>query len=138
MTSEFVVAVHALVYLHHRDETVASEELAGNVCTNPARVRKVMALLKKSGMVYTKEGKNGGYHIGRGAEEITLEQVSEALGVEMIKAPWQSGNIEMKCMIASGTAGVMDELTAELNELCRQRLAQLTIKDLENRILRKE
>ena len=46
MTSEFAIAVHALVYLNHKGETVSSEALAENICTNPARVRKVMAKLK--------------------------------------------------------------------------------------------
>lgn len=49
MTSEFAIAVHALVYLNHKGETVSSEALAENICTNPARVRKVMAKLKKAG-----------------------------------------------------------------------------------------
>ena len=39
MTSEFTVAIHGLVYLHHRGETASSEVLAQNICTNPARVR---------------------------------------------------------------------------------------------------
>lgn len=40
MTSEFNVAVHALVYLSHRGGTLSSEELAQNICTNAARVPK--------------------------------------------------------------------------------------------------
>ena len=60
MTSEFAIAVHALVYLNHKQETLASEELAKNVCTNPARIRKVMAKLKKKDLIATKEGQNGG------------------------------------------------------------------------------
>ena len=48
MTAEFTVAVHALVYLHHRGGWLSSEELAQNVCTNPARIRKIMAKLKKA------------------------------------------------------------------------------------------
>ena len=43
MTSEFAIAVHALVFLNHKGETLSSDALADNVCTNPARVRKVMA-----------------------------------------------------------------------------------------------
>ena len=31
MTSEFAIAVHALVYLNHKQETLASEELAKNI-----------------------------------------------------------------------------------------------------------
>ena len=47
MTSEFSVAVHALVFLNHKGTTYSSEGLAENICTNPARIRKVMAKLKK-------------------------------------------------------------------------------------------
>ena len=43
MTSEFTIAVHALVFLNHKGETLDSETLAENVCTNPVRIRKVMA-----------------------------------------------------------------------------------------------
>ena len=59
MTSEFAIAVHALVYLNHKGETVSSEALAENICTNPARVRKVMAKLKKAGLVATRRGSTG-------------------------------------------------------------------------------
>ena len=60
MTGEYAVAVHALVYLYHRGTTVSSEVLAKNICTNPARVRKVMAKLKRGGLVTTREGSEGG------------------------------------------------------------------------------
>ena len=36
MDSSFNVAVHALVYLHHKDCLLSSEALAENICTNPA------------------------------------------------------------------------------------------------------
>ena len=48
MTSEFGIAVHAMVFLHHKGDMVSSEVLAENICTNPARVRKVMAQLKRA------------------------------------------------------------------------------------------
>ena len=47
MNSDFIVAVHALVYLNHKADIVSSEALAKNICTNAARVRKVMAPLKR-------------------------------------------------------------------------------------------
>ena len=59
MNSEFSVAVHTLVFLNHMGTTLSSEELAKNVCTNPARIRKIMAKLKKAGLVDTKEGIDG-------------------------------------------------------------------------------
>ena len=65
MNSNFCVAVHGLIYLYFCQSTVSSEELAKHVCTNPARVRKVMLMLKKQGLVQTREGKDGGYRCGR-------------------------------------------------------------------------
>ncbi|MFR5902988.1 MAG: transcriptional regulator, partial [Neglectibacter timonensis] len=35
MTSEFTIAVHALVYLNHKAQLLSSEALAKNICTNP-------------------------------------------------------------------------------------------------------
>ena len=61
MNSDFIVAVHALVFLNHKQGVVSSEALAENVCTNAARVRKVMAPLKRAGLVETREGNEGGY-----------------------------------------------------------------------------
>ena len=61
MNSEFCIAVHGLVFLKLKKQCLSSEALAENICTNPARVRKVMAKLKKAGLVSTKEGSEGGY-----------------------------------------------------------------------------
>ena len=51
MDSSFNLAVHALVCLSHSGRSLSSEALAENICTNPTRVRRVMAGLKKAGMV---------------------------------------------------------------------------------------
>ena len=67
MTSEFGIAVHAMVFLHHKGDMVSSEVLAENICTNPARVRKVMAQLKRAGLVETHEGAVGGYRFAGSA-----------------------------------------------------------------------
>lgn len=48
MNSAFCVAVHALICLNRRQEQLSSEELARSICTNPARVRKIMAGLKRA------------------------------------------------------------------------------------------
>lgn len=134
MTSEFAIGVHALVYLSHKKDTLSSELLAENICTNPARVRKILSKLKKYGMVETREGLRGGYNLGRNPEDITLRQVSEAIQEEFIKASWKSGSTDMVCLVASGMAGIMDSIYGELNELCLKNLESITIKDIENQI----
>ncbi|MEF9939324.1 MAG: Rrf2 family transcriptional regulator [Clostridium sp.] len=138
MTSEFAIAVHALVYLNHKEITLASDTLAENVCTNPARIRKVMAKLKKSNLVKTKEGINGGYHMLGDAKDISLGQICRALEIEPVSVSWNSGDAEMNCQIASGMAGIMEEIYRDLNEICKKRLDKITIQDIDNAIFKSD
>lgn len=134
MTSEFTVAVHALVFLNHKQETRSSEAVAENVCTNPARVRKVMSRLKKAGLVETKEGVDGGYHFSKDANTVNLRMIADALEVSFVSPSWRSGNPNMKCLIASGMDGVLSNIYQELDESCRARLEGITIADIDKQI----
>lgn len=138
MTSEFAVAVHGLVYLNQRKTTTSSEELASNVCTNPARVRKVMAKLKKAGIIATKEGLEGGYHFVQDPSKVNLKMICDALEVNFVSSSWKSGNQNMACMVASGMSGVMDEIYEDLNELCRSRMEEMTIQDIQEKLIRNQ
>lgn len=86
MKAEFVVAVHALIYLDHQKTIVTSDELANSICTNPAFVRKVMAKLKCAGLVTTKEGNDGGYisDIDIDIDSIDLNDILQAVDATMI------------------------------------------------------
>ena len=135
MNGLFCVAVHALIYLDKRGEQLSSEELAANICTNPARVRKVMAPLKRAGLVETRAGAEGGYRLTAAPAQVTLAQVADALGVRFVEPAWHSGGeVDCGCMVASGMAGVMDGLFDELEARCRARLGELTLADLEDRL----
>lgn len=136
MTGEFTIAVHALVYLNHKKKMISSDELAKNVCTHPARIRKVMSKLKKAGLLTTKEGAEGGYSFSLDAEKVNLRMVDEALGEPMIAASWHSGNSDMECLIASGMASVMDGIYAELDSVCRRQLEKTTIADIDRVIFK--
>lgn len=138
MTSDYCVAVHALVYLNHKAKVLSSEELAENICTNPARVRKVMAKLKKAGFVKTKEGSEGGYLFNQDPHQVTLDQVAQALDIRFVDTGWKSGDTDMKCLVASGMAALMDEVFDDLNEQCRKRLKEITIGTLDQRIFGKK
>lgn len=72
MNGDHSLAVHALVYLDYRATHLPSQILAENICTNAARVRKVMRPLASAGLIATKEGTEGGYALARPAAEITL------------------------------------------------------------------
>lgn len=136
MNSELIIAIHALAYLEHCKCSATSERLAKSICTNPVRIRKVMAVLKKEGMITTKEGNNGGYQLSKKASEITLKDVSEALAIPLIKANWHSGTLNKTCMIASGMSEVVDDLTKAMQEQCLTYLANISIMDISEKLMR--
>lgn len=138
MDSTFSLAVHTLVYLNHKDCTLSSEALAENICTNPARVRKVMAQLKKAGFVETKEGTAGGYRFSCDADTLSLSQVAEVLDIRFVDAAWRSGDTDMECLVASGMADIMDSIYAALDEQCKETLRKITIADIDRMIFHPE
>lgn len=137
MNSDFNVAVHGLVYLSHHEGTLSSELLARNICTNPARVRKVMSRLGRAGIIRTKEGLEGGYQLARPAGEITLEQISRALDVEFVRTGWKSGDPCKTCLIAAGMGEAMDALYARLDGLCKDYLTGVTVQSVAEHIFGK-
>ena len=132
MNSDFCVGVHALVYLKRMKRVLSSEELADNICTNPARVRKVMAKLKRGDIVETHEGKEGGYRFREEAAKTTLREIADLLGTQFVSSNWHSGSLDKPCIISSGMGEVMDSILAELDEACRERLENKTIRDIEH------
>lgn len=134
MTSEFAVAVHALVFLNHKATVLSSEAIAENVCTNPARIRKVMAKLKKKGLVETKEGVDGGYLFVKDGKDVNLCMIADALEVSFVTSSWKSGNSKMECLIASGMANLLDTLYSDLDQRCHDQLKLVTIANFDEKL----
>lgn len=131
MNSTLIVAIHAMVFLHHKGVTVSSEALAENICTHPARVRQVMAKLKKAGLVEACEGGFKGGYAYQKTKQVTLGQIAQALDAKFAETSWRSGDAEMDCQVASGMAGYIDGLYAEINKRCREYLDTITVADVE-------
>lgn len=138
MDGSFNLALHGLVCLSHWGHPLSSEALARNICTNPARVRRVMAGLKKAGLVETREGQDGGYRLCADPKALTLRQVAQAVEAHFVDCAWRSGDIDRECVICSGMAGVMDGLYRQLNETCAAWLEHITLADIENQLFTDE
>ena len=130
MNGDHSLAVHALVYLDHRATHLPSQILAENICTNAARVRKVMRPLASAGLIATKEGAEGGYALARPAAEITLRAVAEATGTTFVKVNWTPGDVHEDCLVSSSMGAVMNDIYAGLNRTCLEQLEHPTIPDI--------
>ena len=126
--------MHALVYLDHRATHLPSHILAENICTNAARVRKVMRPLASAGLIATKEGAEGGYALARPAAEITLRAVAEAAGTTFVEVNWTPGDVQEDCLVSSSMGAVMDDIYAGLNRTCLEQLEHTTIHDITEHI----
>lgn len=135
MNGEFCVAVHALIYLHRCGQITSSEELAHNICTNPARVRKVMSRLKKDGLIAARAGGgDSGYRFCGDPGTISLLRIMDALQARCVQARWHSGKLDMDCLAATGMIGLMDGITEDLEACCRERLSGVTLEELERKL----
>jgi len=116
MNSEFTIAVHSLVFLAYRPERMASSEaIAENVQTNPARIRKVMGVLRKQGYVDTREGTRGGYRLTIDPAAVTLGDIYRCMTSGPLMPSWCSGDPDMDCVVGSNMRSVMNGIfcTAE-------------------------
>jgi Rrf2 family protein len=128
VNSDFTIAVHSLVYLAYLPDHMASSELiAKNVCTNPARIRKVMSNLRNHGFVKTKEGIGGGYILNCNAQEVTLADIYRTVSQGALKPHWCTGDPDQKCLVSSNTQVVMDQIFSEAELYVEKYLEEMTI-----------
>ncbi|HZG85664.1 Rrf2 family transcriptional regulator [Paenibacillus sp.] len=79
ISSRFSIAVHALSLIAQFPSQCTGEFIAGSVNTNPVIVRKMIAMLKKAGLVTVRPGV-GGTSLTKAPEDISLLDVYRAVG----------------------------------------------------------
>jgi len=112
----FAVAVQALIVLAHSNEACPSAAIADNLHAHAVFLRRVLAQLVRIGIVRAREGRDGGYTLGRPADKITLAEVYEA-----VKA---SGPIDLSSLEPPHCAESMKMYTA-LSEVAME--AELSV-----------
>src|SRR4051812_22482165 len=77
--SRFSVAIHVMTALAYRGSRATSHTLAQSVNTNAVVVRRLLSQLRRAGLVACQSGKSGGCYLARRPEQITLQDVYEAV-----------------------------------------------------------
>ena len=132
MNSQFTIAVHSLALLAHRtDRLLTSDMIAKSICTNPTRIRSVLAILKRAGYVKTKEGTGGGYCLSVQADQIQLSDIYELTSKGSLKPSWCSGDNERNdCLISCNISMVMDRVYEKAEDHIIAQLDKLSIFDV--------
>lgn len=79
MNSRFSLAVHILCLLATEpDKRLTSEFIAVSIGTNPVVIRRLLARLRRYGLVTSKSAGGGGWLLAFSPEQITLDRVRQA------------------------------------------------------------
>ncbi|HEX7049950.1 MAG TPA: Rrf2 family transcriptional regulator [Longimicrobiales bacterium] len=134
LTTSFALATHALVLLASREETGATSDfIANSASTHPARVRRVLAALGRSGIVEGREGAGGGYRLGRPAAGITLAEVFDVV-VDGPVFPLHPREPNAACPVGRGITHALEELDREALLGLREALSRRTVAWLVERV----
>lgn len=76
----FTVAIHVLCLLAAlHPKALTSEFIAGSVNTNPVVIRRILAVLRRAGLVKSQPGVNGGWELVVAPSSITLGRLYQII-----------------------------------------------------------
>ena len=129
-SSRFAVATHALtVIASDPSRAHRSEDLAAGARTNPAVIRRILALLGRAGLTASRLGVGGGSLLARPAESISLADVYRAVeGGELFAMPREAP--DDSCVIGANIGAMVREATARAEAALETELERTSIGDL--------
>jgi Rrf2 family protein len=134
--SRFAVAIHTLAVLaHHCEAPATSDLIAESVNTNPVVIRRLIALLRRAGLVSTRTGRGGGFALGREAKKITLLDIYRAVEEREVLPVHDSPN--QRCPIGREVSEVIHRYTLAAEKAMEQSLGSTTLQQLVETLGRK-
>ena len=129
MDTKFSVAVHVLILVSESPALINSDQMAMSVGTNASYVRKILALLKKAGIVDGHRGISG-YTLMIAPVKLTLLQIYQAV-MEEPKPHLLDihRNANDQCIVGHHILPVLTGLFAEAEQSFARALAEKTLAD---------
>ena len=129
MDTKFAVAVHILILISESSKPINSEQMAESVGTNASYIRKILALLKKAGIVDGHRGISG-YSLAVAPEKLTLLQIYQAVMEEpKIHLLDIHQNPNDQCMVGRHIRPVLTDMFADIEQAFARSLAGKTLAD---------
>lgn len=129
MDTKFSVAVHVLILISEAPNPLSSEQMAGSVGTNASYIRKILALLKKSGMVDGHRGVSG-YTLTTMPEQISLLRIYQAVTEEpKIHLLDIHQNPNDRCVVGRHIGLVLTGMFENMEEAFARMLSEKTLAD---------
>ena len=129
MDTRFSSAIHMLIMIAGADHPITSEQIAESVGTNASYIRKIAGLLKKQGIIESRQGKSG-FKLLVPPEELTLYRVYLAInGAEQIHVFDIHQNPNDACVVGKHIRPVLTEVFRGIEDKAERELKATTLAD---------
>jgi Rrf2 family protein len=138
LSSRSAVAIHALTMLARWDDrSLTSAEIADSLASNPVLVRRILGSLRDAGLVWSTEGRGGGWTLARRPREITLYDAYTAVeeGPVLSRHPHPPSDA---CEVGRHMQAVLENEFREAELAMEERLGRTTIAHLVQQTLARE
>jgi Rrf2 family protein len=127
----FAFAIHVLAVLAHQRTVggACSDKLARSVNTNPVVIRRLLAQLRRAGLVQTQKGSSGGSMLAGPPEAIALDAVYRAVEPAASFAMHRQ-KPNQRCPVGAGIERVLDEVFSSAQAALESELARRTLGDV--------
>jgi Rrf2 family protein len=134
VNSRFTVAIHVLCLLAWCQQQqlalpLTSEFIAGSVNTNPVVIRRLLANLRKAGVVRSQGGSAGGWELLRPAREISLLEIYQLVDPGSVFS-MHHRDPNPKCKVGRNIQGVLSGYFDRAQRAMEAELALLSIADI--------
>lgn len=135
LSSRSAIAIHALAMLAHRHGgSLTSAEIADSLESNPVLVRRVLGRLRDADLVWSTEGRGGGWSLARAARDITLHDAYAAVEEGQIFSR-HTHPPSLACEIGRNIGHLLDVEFRSAERALEERLGRTTIAGLLRQIL---
>ncbi|MFC3995644.1 Rrf2 family transcriptional regulator [Nocardiopsis sediminis] len=135
ISSRSAVAIHALTMLARwGDHSLTSAEIADSLASNPVLVRRILGGLRDAGLVWSTEGRGGGWTLARPAREITLYDAYSAVEDGPILSRHAHPPSDA-CEVGRHMQGLLEAEFRDAEQAMSERLGRTTIAQMLRQVL---
>ncbi|WP_417897657.1 Rrf2 family transcriptional regulator [Bacillus haimaensis] len=131
MNSDFTLAIHSLTLLALQpDRMSTSDAIAESAGVHPVRIRKVLSLLKRHGIIKSKEGTGGGFIFALELSEVNLFDIYNITSEGALQPKCPDSNEQ--CIVGANMHKVLFSIFMGAEKYLGEYLKDYTIKEIVN------
>ncbi|WP_329086393.1 MULTISPECIES: Rrf2 family transcriptional regulator [unclassified Streptosporangium] len=135
LSSRSAVAIHALTMLARWGEhSLTSAEIADSLASNPVLVRRILGSLRDAGLVWSTEGRGGGWSLARAPREITLYDAYSAVEAGPVLSR-HAHPPSAECEVGRNIQALLEVEFRDAERAMEERLGRTTIAHLLQQVL---